>query len=127
MAKFFGKIGYVQSVEKVNIIDPIPPETEPTEEKTGVWIHTVTERDYSGDVVRLTQHWNSTIDKTNDDLNLNNRISIVADDFAYQNFSAIRYVTWNGVRWKVSSIEVQRPRLVLSLGGVYNGPTATVT
>src|SRR5689334_1333478 len=104
MAKFHGKIGYVTSTEKA----------------PGVWTDDVSEREYYGDVIRETKEWRST-DKVNDDLVVGNRISITADDFANQNFSAMRYVIWTGVYWKVSSVEIQRPRLILSLGGVYNG------
>jgi len=105
MAKFHGKIGYVTS----------------TEGAPGVWTDQVSEREYYGDVIRETKQWNAG-DKVNDNLVVNNRISITADDFATQNFSAMRYVIWTGVYWKVSNVEIQRPRLILSLGGVYNGP-----
>lgn len=107
MAKFHGKIGYTTSVE-----------TAP-----GVWTDQVSEREYYGDVIRESKQW-TTSGQVNDNLVVNNRISIVADDFANTNFSAMRYVVWIGVYWKVSSIELQRPRLILTLGGVYNGPKA---
>ena len=60
----------------------------------------------------------------NDDVVLNNRIEIIADQYAYQHFFAIRYVRWMGVLWKVTNVEVKSPRLILTIGGVYNGPTA---
>lgn len=122
MAKFYGKIGYSDSQETI-----IPAnEEEGTEEvKTGIWVDTITERDYFGDVIRESKQWSSPNDKANDDLNINNRLSIIADNFAYDNFSAMRYAKVNGVYWKISSVEVQRPRLILTLGGVYNGPTYT--
>lgn len=123
MAKFSGKIGYVESKEQINLIPSEDPEEEPTEEKTGVWIDDVTEKDYIGDVIRESKQWNPSNDKTNDDLTVNNRISIIADDFANSNIPAMRYVTLNGVRWAISSVEIQRPRLILTLGGIYNGPT----
>lgn len=107
MAKFHGKIGYTTSVE-----------TAP-----GVWTDQVSEREYYGDVIRESKQW-TTSGQVNDNLVVNNRISLIADDFANANFSAMRYVVWNGVYWKVSSIELQRPRLILTLGGVYNGPKA---
>lgn len=107
MAKFHGKIGYSQQVQ-----------TAP-----GVWTDQVSEREYYGDVIRESKQWTGR-DEVNDNLTINNRISIIADDFANANFSAMRYVVWYGVYWKVSSIELQRPRLILSLGGVYNGPKA---
>lgn len=107
MAKFHGNIGYSTSVE-----------TAP-----GVWADQINEREYYGDVIKESKQWTSA-DKVNDNLVINNRISITADDFAYSNFSGMKYVIWAGVYWKVSSIEIQRPRLILSLGGVYNGPKA---
>ena len=60
----------------------------------------------------------------NDDLVLNNQLSIVADAYANQHFFAIRYVRWMGALWKITNVEVQRPRLLLTVGGVYNGPEA---
>lgn len=123
MAKFYGKIGYTESKEKINLIPAEDPEEEPTEEKTGIWIDEITERDYAGDIIRATKQWSPSNDKTNDDLTLSNRISIVADDFANQNFSAMRYAVLDGVYWTITSVEIQRPRLILTLGGVYHGET----
>lgn len=80
------------------------------------------ERDYVGDVLRNTRKLQSG-ESVNDDLSVDNSISIVADAYANEHFFAIRYVMWAGVRWKVSNVEVQHPRLLLRLGGVYNGPT----
>ena len=107
MAKFHGKIGYSQSVE-----------TAP-----GVWVDQISEREYYGDIIRESKQW-ADKSKVNDDLTINNRISITADDFANTNFSGMKYVIWSGVYWKISSIEIQRPRIILSLGGVYNGVKA---
>lgn len=104
MAKFYGKIGYA-----------VTTETEP-----GVWVEQITERSYYGDVIRNVRKL-QTSDQVNDDINISNEISIVADPFAYQNFHSMRYVEYMGARWKVQSIEVSYPRLILSVGGVYNG------
>lgn len=104
MAKFFGPVGYAESVE-----------TAP-----GVWTDSITERKYYGDVIKLSSRW-QTSDKLNDDLRITNRISILADAFAYQNFSRIKYVVWMGVKWKVVDMDVERPRITLYLGGEYNG------
>lgn len=103
MGKFYGKIGYAETRE-----------TTP-----GVWTEEITERNYTGDIIKNTRRWQSG-DTLNDDLVINNIISIVADPFAYQNFHAIRYIMWMGASWKVTNIEVQRPRLILTIGGVYN-------
>ena len=106
MAKFYGEIGYAETVE-----------TTP-----GVWIESITERNYSGDVVRNTRRWQSG-ENLNDDLIINNLFSIVADPFAYQNFHAMRYIKWMGASWKITNVEVQRPRLILTIGSLYNGPS----
>lgn len=105
MAKFHGIIGYVKLVES----------------KPGVWTPETTEREYSGDVLKNNSYWSTNSDSTNDDLNINNQISIVADPYAYQHFHEMKYVEYMGARWKIKNIDVQRPRLILSLGGVYNG------
>lgn len=104
MAKFHGFIGFSTIVE-----------TAP-----GVHQEQITEREYTGDFLRTSQTW-STAEKVNDDLKLDVRVSIVADPFAFANMSTIKYVKWNGVSWRVSSIDHERPRLILKVGGVYNG------
>jgi len=109
MAKFNGYIGFVDGT---------------TETAPGVRVNNMTERRYMGDVIRETKQWKDT-EQLNPNLTINNRISIVADDFAASNFSAMKYVIWNEVYWNISSVEIQRPRLVLSIGGVYNGPKAS--
>lgn len=79
----------------------------------------ITERNYYGDVIRNTRRLQSA-DKVNDDINISNEISIVADPYANDHFYAIRYVVFQGAKWKVSNVDVQYPRLILSLGGLYN-------
>ena len=106
MAKFFGKVGYVLAND---ISD-------------GVWTEQIISRNYYGDVLRDQRRLDPT-ENLNDDIRLNNYFSIVADAFAYQNFHAIRFVEWMGTFWKVTTVEVQRPRLLLNIGGVYNGLT----
>lgn len=105
MAKFYGKVGY-----------SITSETRP-----GVWEPTITERMYSGDLVRNTSRRLESSGGVNDNISISNDISIVADPFANENFSSIIYVEFMGTKWKVSNAEVQYPRLLLILGGVYNG------
>lgn len=104
MAKWYGKIGYNVTVE----IEP------------GVWQEQITKREYYGDLIRNTRKL-QTSSSINDDVNIANEISIVADPFANQNFHAIRYIEYMGTKWKVTSVEVQYPRLILTIGGVYNG------
>lgn len=106
--KWFGKIGY-----------EVTEETSP-----GIWSSTPVERNYYGDIIRNSSRWSASSDSTNGDINVSNQISIVADPFAYQNFHSIKYVEFMGALWNVSNIEVQRPRLILTVGGVYNGEQA---
>ena len=107
MAKYFGKIGYAEQVE-----------TAP-----GVWEEQITERQYYGDVVRNIRKLESSGD-INDNINVSMEISIVADPYAIQNFHAMSYVEFMGSLWKITSAEVNYPRLILSIGGVYNGQQA---
>ena len=107
MNKYFGKIGY-----------GVTEETRP-----GVSLPTIAERDYYGDIVRNTRRLENG-GKVVDDLNINMTLSIVADPFAYQNFHQIKYAEYMGSKWKATSVEVQYPRLILTLGGVYNGEDA---
>lgn len=110
--RFFGKVGYGVSVE-----DP---------DQNGVWEDTITERSYYGDVVRNHRRLTTGVQaEINSDLTISNSIEIVADPYALENFFAIRYVEWSGRLWIVTDIEARPPRLILQLGGVYNGPTPT--
>lgn len=104
MAKFYGAVGYAV-----------------TEENTpGVWDERIIERMYYGELIRNTRKLQST-EYLNDDINISNEISILADPFAYANFHSMRYVDFMGAKWKIISVEVQYPRLILTVGGVYNG------
>ena len=98
MAKFYGPVGYAETVE-----------TAP-----GVYVEKITERMYFGDLTRNTRRLQSS-----------ETISIVADPFANQNFHRMRYVGFMGANWKISNVEVHYPRLILTIGGVYNGETAS--
>jgi hypothetical protein len=109
MARFFGRIGYGESVEK----------------SPGVWVDEIVEYSYYGDVIRNARNLQQG-ENLNPDLSVQNSISIVADAYANEHFFAIRYVEWSGALWTVSSVEVQSPRLLLRLGEVYNGPTPAV-
>lgn len=104
MAKISGVIGYSTSFE-----------TAP-----GVWEPSIVERPYYGDLIKNTRRLQST-DKVNDDINISNEVSIVADPYAMTNFHTMRYVQFMGAKWKITNVEVQYPRLILSLGGLYNG------
>ena len=110
MAKFFGTVGYGKAEEKA----------------PGVYEDVITEKQYFGDVVRNTRQLKDG-QSVNDDLSVSNSISIVADAYANENFFAIRYISWAGTLWTVSDVEVQSPRLLMRLGGVYNGPKGSAT
>ena len=101
MAKYYGRVGYSETVEQDRI-----------------WQEELTWRYYYGDVIRNSKRWD-TADKVNDDISVNNSISIVADAYAFDHFFAIRCVEWQGHKWKVASIDVEHPRLILNLGGLY--------
>lgn len=108
MAKFFGVIGFNEGTV----------ETSP-----GVWEQQVVERQYYGDLIRNSRRLQST-DQLNDDINISNEISIVADPYANANFHSMLYVEFMGAKWKITNVEVQYPRLKLTLGGVWNEQSA---
>lgn len=103
MAKFYGPIGYAETVE-----------TRP-----GVWEEQITERMYYGDLTRNMRRLQSA-ETLNDDINVANEISIVADPFARENFHRMRYVVFMGAKWKITKVEVGYPRLILTIGGLYH-------
>src|SRR3954447_14041613 len=105
MARFNGKIGYAQT----------------TETAPGVHEETMVERVYSGDVTQDRRLLRASEDGVNPGISLGNSISIVADAYAFEQYFAIRYVEWAGAKWTVQDVEVQRPRLLLRLGEVFNG------
>ena len=104
LAKFYGAIGYA-----------LLGETSP-----GVWMDTIVEKKYRGDVVLDQRRWR-TEEKVNDDLSLDNSISILADSYAYENIGNMKYIVWNKTPWKIQSFSINRPRIVIQIGGVYNG------
>lgn len=108
MARWHGRIGY--------------GETKESADGSGVWVDDIIERSYYGDVIRNTRKL-SEGEHLNKDLSVGNSLSIIADAYANDHFFAIRYVEWAGALWTVTTVEVQRPRLILQLGEVYNGPT----
>lgn len=104
--KFVGAVGFETSVE-------VRPSN---------WQPVIVERKYRGDITRVSRSVQSS-EKVNDDITINNEIEILADAFAFENFSNIKYVVWMKTKWKVNSITVEAPRLILEIGGVYNGRT----
>lgn len=104
MAKYYGKIGY-----------GIAEETTP-----GVWTNVINERFYYGDIIKNYKKAEQ-VQTLNDNINVNNQISIISDPYAMENFHHIKSVEFMGTKWKVTSVDVEFPRLILTLGGVYNG------
>ena len=104
MAKFCGLIGYALTVE-----------TEP-----GIYEEQITENMYFGDVIRNSRRLQER-SKINDDINISNQISIIADPFANNNFQKMKYAEYLGCLWEIKSVKPAYPRLVLTMGGVYNG------
>lgn len=103
MAKFYGPIGFSDTVE-----------TDP-----GVWEERIVEHSYFGDLTRNTSRYQQS-GGVNDNITINNSISIVADPYATTNFQKMRYVEFLGTKWKITNVEVQYPRLILTIGGEYN-------
>lgn len=104
MGKFHGKVGYANTVEQA----------------PGVYVDCITERPYFGDVINAATKWTNGIN-INDNVTVSTKISIVADAYAFDHFSKIKYCKWMCVKWKVIDITPARPRLILTLGGEYNG------
>lgn len=107
MAKWYGKIGYADLIEK-----------EP-----GDWVEDITERSYFGEVYKNTRMLQSS-GNVNDNVNISNQISIIADPYAKDHIYAMRYIEFQGAKWKITNVDVQYPRLTLSVGGLYNGEQA---
>jgi len=103
MAKFYGSIGYAETVQ-----------TSP-----GIWEEQIVERKYFGELIRNIRNLSAS-ENLNDDLNVSNEISILADPYANQNLYAMRYIEFMGAKWKITNVRVEYPRLILSIGGVYN-------
>lgn len=107
--RFYGEVGFSIGSK----------ETAP-----GVWTNEIVARNYYGDILKNSRKWNTT-DKLNDNLTITNKVSILADEFAFHHYGAMRYVDIHGTKWTVTDIELERPRMTLTLGGVYNGPVGT--
>lgn len=105
--KFHGVVGFSETVEAV----------------AGVWRDVITERSYSGEIIRAARQLQQG-EGVNPNLTVQNSITIVADQYANEHFFAIRYCRWAGVFWVVEDVTIESPRLILRLGGVYNGPKA---
>lgn len=105
MAKYYDSIGYVIQ----------------TEVTPGVWQDAIIEKKYRGDVILNQLRWQTADGKVNDNINIDNSISIIADPFAFDHVNYMKYIKWIGQKWEIQSFSILRPRVVLQLGGVYNG------
>lgn len=103
--KFSGEVGFWKGD-----VETIP----------GIFKPKIEEKHYTGDIFRNNRRFQSAENQQNDNLVINNQITIVADLYMQSNMSSIRYVRWNGTCWKVNSVDINPPRLTLELGGVYN-------
>ncbi len=109
MAKFSGPIGYAVRIE----------------ERPGFYTDRIEEHNHKGDITRNGGRWTASPESTNDDLTLNHEVSILADPFAKSNIQSMKYIRLMGTNWKITGVRAQYPRLILTIGGVYNGPVAT--
>lgn len=105
MSKWYGNIGYAADYS----------ETGP-----GIWEEQIIARPYYGESYRNTRLLQNS-GTVNDNVNIANQISILADPYANQNFHMMRYVEFMGSNWKITNVEVQYPRLILTIGGLWNG------
>jgi hypothetical protein len=110
MPKFHGKIGYATTAK----------ETAP-----GVWTDDIIEYEYTGDVLRNISK-SVPSEGVNDNIVISNQFSIIGDWNNYDNFSSMKYIEYMNTKWKIVSVEVQRPRLIVTVGSVYNGPLPIV-
>lgn len=110
MAKYKGLIGFVRNEER----------------ESGIWEDVVTEKKYRGDILKNNQRFNVG-NTTSGELKITNQFSIVGNSYAFDHISDIRYLEWRGNRWVVDTVEIEYPRLVMTIGGLYNGPQATTT
>lgn len=111
MGKYFGAVGYF-----------LTEETTP-----GVYEETIVEKNYYGDTLSYYIRPSESTDSLHDNIRINNKISIISDSFAMHNLGYMKYLKWGNVAWKISNVEVVYPRLILTIGEIYNGPTAETT
>lgn len=104
MAKFAGLVTYVTQVES----------------RPGIWTDESISRLMRGDMLRKGSVGQND-DKVNSDISLNHRVSLVGDEYALNNYYDIKHIQLNGREWEVTSVEVQHPRLILTIGGLWNG------
>lgn len=104
MSKFYGKVGYAIDVNKGD----------------GIWEEEIIERNYYGDIIELRRNLSYDTNKINSDLRINVQIDILADQYLYENFSCLKYIEYAGSKWIIESATPSRPRIRITLGGLYN-------
>lgn len=109
MARYYGKVGFLK--------EEVESETRPSR-----FIPEMEERYYSGNLLK-NYISSQASEKPVDDFTLNNDISIIADPYALNHFSSIKYVEFMNTLWEAKSAKVEYPRIRISFGGVYHGPT----
>ena len=108
--KFFGKVGFEETRETL----------------PGIWEPEVVFREYIGDVTRNQRRWETQKDTINDSLNISNEISILADSYLLENLGAMKCVEYGGTLWKISWVNLQYPRVILTLSNRYNEEASDV-
>jgi len=109
MAKYSGLVGYITQEES----------------SPGVWSSVENPKLMKGDIIRQSSSFQSdgrtSSSKVNDDITLNHRVSLLGDAYAFSNYYTIKWIALDGLKWQVSSVEIQRPRIIVTLGGLWNG------
>jgi hypothetical protein len=110
MSKYAGLVGYVTQEESV----------------PGVWSQVEKTSTMKGDIIRQSStNGNgariSDTGKINDDISLSHRVSLLGDAYAFNNYYAIKWIKIDGHKWQVTSVELQRPRIIITVGGLWNG------
>lgn len=99
------------------------------EVRPGVWKMQPEEVTHRAKLLTYNKDYDSG-EEVNDDLKLRNRYEIVMKDKKLD-YQDMRYVIVKGTKWKVSALEFLEVRIIITLGGVYNGgqtsPVATGT
>lgn len=102
MAKYAGKVGFAEQVES----------------SPGVWTDKIVERKMRGDVIGSSSSFRPG-ESTNEDITLGHRLSLMGNPYAYENFTGLRYITYLGVKWRITGVEIQKPRIIVTVGGTY--------
>lgn len=105
MAKWKGQIGFAVLIET----------------DLDVWTEQIVERSYYGDILHNSRSNYVGDNEVNQGFNISNKISFIADPYARENMYRMKYATFMGTKWKISSVDVEYPRLTMSLGGLWNG------